>query len=120
MERRTDKRKQTATKVFLHHPDLPVTPCTTRDLSPKGVFVVTSDAGYIGIDTELKMTFAVDLGTVTRLYEFEVTVVRKTAEGLGLAIDRVRPTRAAPRRVNDRHAAKVLSITRGESPTPSG
>ena len=106
MERRTRIRKRTETRVFLHHPDLPGSPCTTRDLSPEGVFVFTPNADAIAIDTELKMTFAVDLGAVTRLYEFEGTVVRRTGEGLALAIDRFRPMRAAPHRVNERHGAE--------------
>lgn len=116
MERRLTHRKRADTKVFLHHPELPATPCITRDLSPGGVFVLTPHAVRIPIHTTLEMTFAVDLGRVTRLYEFEVTVVRCTPEGLGLAIERARParSRAGPHRVEARHPANVMPL-RGRS-----
>ena len=102
MERRTNKRKLTDTKVFLHHPELPATPCVTRDLSADGVFVVTSHGEKLNERAVLKMTFAVDLGRLTRLYDFMVTVVRITPEGIALSIDRSRParSRAVPRRVD--------------------
>ncbi len=98
--------------MFLHHPDLPGTPCTTRDLSAHGVFVLTPHAHRIREHTVMKMTFAVDLGNVTRLYDFLVTVARVTDEGLGLIIDRSRParSRAVPRRVEARRRAQVLPL----------
>jgi hypothetical protein len=109
MERRTNKRKLTDTKVFLHHPELPQTPCVTRDLSADGVFVVTSHGDKLKERAVLKMTFAVDLGNVTRLYDFTVTVVRITPEGLALSIDRSRPakSRAVPRRVEESSEGKA-------------
>lgn len=114
MERRTTNRKLTETKVFLHHPDLPGTPCVTRDLSASGVFVETPHADRLREKAVLQMTFAVDLGNVTRLYDFRVTVVRITAEGLALAIDRSRPakSRAVPKRVENRQSAQVLPLRR--------
>lgn len=104
MERRVTKRKLTETKVFLHHPDLPSNPCVTRDLSADGVFVVMSEARNLKERAVLEMTFAVDLGNLTRLYDFTVTVIRVTDEGVALSIDRSRPakSRAVPRRVDDR------------------
>ena len=114
MERRAKNRKSTETKVFLHHSDLPTTPCVTRDLSASGVFVETPHAGRLREKAVLQMTFAVDLGNLTRLYDFRVTVVRITAEGLALAIDRSRPahSRAVPKRVDERQSAKILSLRR--------
>lgn len=116
MERRTNKRKLTDTKVFLHHPELPATPCVTRDLSADGVFVVTPHAHRLKARAVLEMTFAVDLGNLTRLYDFVVTVVRVTDEGLALAIDRSRPakSRSMPKRVNEPHSGKaeVLPLRR--------
>jgi len=116
MERRTNKRKLTETKVFLHHPDLPGTPCVTRDLSADGVFVITPYAHRLKERAVLEMTFAVDLGNLTRLYDFVVTVIRITDEGIALAIDRSRPakSRAMPRRVDEPHdgKAKVLPLRR--------
>lgn len=118
MERRTAKRKLTGTKVFLHHPDLPSTPCTTRDLSAEGVFVETPHGHRVPVNTVLKMTFAVDLGNLTRLYDFRVAVARCSSDGLGLVIDRSLPaeSRAVPRRVDDRHEARVLPLTRNTEP----
>ena len=112
MERRARQRKLTETKVYLHHPDLPSSACTTRDLSADGVFVVTSHTNRIPLSTVLKMTFAVDLGNLTRLYDFQVTVVRVTSEGLGLLIDRSKParSRALPRRITERHGTVVTLI----------
>ena len=114
MERRTSKRKLTGTKVFLHHPELPATPCSTRDLSADGVFVLTPHAGKLAVRTVLKMTFAVDLGNLTRLYDFTVTVARITDEGIGLVIDRSRParSRAVPRRAEAHPSAEVLPLKR--------
>ncbi len=116
MERRTNKRKLTDTKVFLHHPEFPATPCVTRDLSADGVFVVTPHAEKLRERAVLKMTFAVDLGNLTRLYDFTVTVVRITADGVALSIDRSRPakSRAVPRRVEEPREgkAKVLPLKR--------
>ena len=112
MERRTTFRKRADTKVFLHHPDLPATPCTTRDLSADGVFVLTPHARRISVHTVMKMTFAVDLGNLTRLYDFLVTVVRVTDEGLGMIIDRSRParTRSLPRRAEAYQTARVVLL----------
>ena len=116
MERRTNKRKLTDTKVFLHHPELPVTPCVTRDLSADGVYVVTPYADRLQARAVLKMTFAVDLGNLTRLYDFTVTVVRVCDDGVALSIDRSRParSRAVPRRVNEPRETKaqVLPLKR--------
>jgi hypothetical protein len=118
MERRTNKRKLTDTKVFLHHPELPTTPCVTRDLSAAGVFVVTDHGSKLKERAVLKMTFAVDLGNLTRLYDFMVTVVRITDEGVALSIDRSRParSRAVPRRADGRTSdddkAKILPLKR--------
>ncbi len=120
MERRTNKRKLTDTKVFLHHPELPATPCVTRDLSADGVFVVTPHGDRLNTRAVLQMTFAVDLGNLTRLYDFMVTVVRITPEGIALSIDRSRPakSRSIPRRA-DPHGenrgarkAKILPLKR--------
>lgn len=104
MERRNTHRKFTETKVFLHHPGLSAGPCVTRDLSADGVFVITPDAHRLKPRAVLQMTFAVDLGNLTRLYDFTVTVIRITAAGVALSIDRSRPakSRAVPRRVDDR------------------
>ena len=109
MERRTTFRKRTDTKVFLHHPDLPATPCTARDLSANGVFVVTPYAHRIPVRTVMKMTFAVDLGNLTRLYDFLVTVARVADDGLGMIIDRSRParSRSQPRRADPHQSAQV-------------
>ena len=116
MERRTNKRKLTDTKVFLHHPELPATPCVTRDLSADGVFVVTQHGDRLRERAVMKMTFAVDLGNLTRLYDFMVTVVRITPQGLALSIDRSRPakSRAVPRRVDEtrERKAKILPLKR--------
>ncbi len=114
MERRTSTRKLTETRVYLHHPDLPGDPCVTRDLSPRGVFVVTPHADRVRARTVMKMTFAVDLGNLTRLYDFTVTVVRVTNDGLALAIDRSHPSRsrAVPKRVDTRRPADVLPLRR--------
>ena len=114
MDRRTSKRKLTGTKVFLHHPELPATPCTTRDLSAEGVFVLTPHAQQLKVRSVLKMTFAVDLGNLTRLYDFTVTVARVTADGIGLVIDRSRParSRAVPRRADAHPSAEVLPLKR--------
>ena len=114
MERRASKRKFTGTRVFLHHPELPPTPCTTRDLSADGVFVLTPNAHQLKVRQVLKMTFAVDLGSLTRLYDFTVTVARVTDEGLGLIIDRSRParSRAVPRRADAHPTADVLPLKR--------
>lgn len=116
MERRTKKRKLTDTKVFLHHPELPATPCVTRDLSADGVFVVTPHGDRLKERAVMKMTFAVDLGNLTRLYDFTVTVVRISTEGIALSIDRSRPakSRAVPRRVDAvrEGKAKVLPLKR--------
>ena len=116
MERRTNKRKLTDTRVFLHHPELPATPCVTRDLSADGVFVVTPHGSKLKERAVLKMTFAVDLGSLTRLYDFTVTVIRITPEGVALSIDRSRParSRAVPRRVNEPRETKaqVLPLKR--------
>ncbi|MGE0623955.1 MAG: PilZ domain-containing protein [Pseudomonadales bacterium] len=114
MERRTSKRKFTETRVYLHHPEFPATPCTTRDLSADGVFVVTPHARRVRERNVLKMTFAVDLGSVTRLYDFMVTVARVTDEGIGFVIDRSRParSRAVPRRADTHPTAEVLPLKR--------
>lgn len=114
MERRISNRKLTETKVYLHHPDLPAAPCITRDLSSNGVFVETADAGRLKERAVMQMTFAVDLGNLTRLYDFRVTVVRVTTDGLALAIDRSRPakSRAVPKRVDEKQTAKVLPLRR--------
>jgi hypothetical protein len=79
----------------------------TRDLSADGVFVVTPFGSKLKARAVLKMTFAVDLGNLTRLYDFMVTVVRVTDQGLALSIDRSRPaqSRAVPRRA-DGHGSK--------------
>lgn len=114
MERRTTRRKFTETKVFLHHPEFPATPCTTRDLSADGVFVITPHSHHLKLRAVLKMTFAVDLGNLTRLYDFTVTVARVTDEGVGLIIDRSRParSRAVPRRADAHATALVLPLKR--------
>jgi hypothetical protein len=102
--------------VFLHQPEIPALPCLTRDLSADGVFVVTPHAHRLKTRAVLEMTFAVDLGNLTRLYDFVVTVVRVTDEGLALAIDRSRPakSRAEPRRADRalRREAEVLPLRR--------
>jgi hypothetical protein len=110
MERRISKRKLTETRVFLHHPELPPAPCVTRDLSADGVFVITPYAGRLKERAVLEMTFAVDLGNLTRLYDFVVTVTRVTNEGVALVIDRSRPakSRAMPRRVDETHVGKAV------------
>ncbi len=116
MERRTNKRKLTETKVFLHHPEMPAEPCVTRDLSADGVFVITPHATALNVRAVLQMTFAVDLGNLTRLYDFTATVVRVSDDGVALAIDRSRParSRAMPRRVEQRHTgtADILPLRR--------
>ena len=102
--------------MFLHHPELPATPCVTRDLSADGVFVVTPYGNKLNERAVLKMTFAVDLGSLTRLYDFTVTVIRITPEGVALSIDRSRPakSRAVPRRTESASAekAKILPLKR--------
>lgn len=114
MERRASKRKFTETRVFLHHPELPAAPCTTRDLSADGVFVLTPHADRLKARNVLKMTFAVDLGSLTRLYDFTVTVARVASDGVGLIIDRSRParSRAVPRRADAHPTAEVLPLNR--------
>ncbi|MGD8829404.1 MAG: PilZ domain-containing protein [Pseudomonadales bacterium] len=114
MERRANRRKLTSTRVFLHHPELAGSQCTTRDLSAGGVFVLTAHAHRIAPRTVMKMTFAVDLGNLTRLYDFLVTVARVTDEGIGFIIDRSRParTRAVPRRAGPHDAGDVLPLKR--------
>ena len=118
MERRTNQRKRTETRVFLHHPALASTPCATRDLSADGVFVVTPEGGQLQAGTVIKMTFAVDLGSLTRLYDYMVTVVRVTEEGIALSIDRSRQarSRAVPRRADGSDStqgkAKILPLKR--------
>ena len=112
MERRTLNRKRTETKVFLHHRDLPTTSCMTRDLSSGGVFVETRDAMNVQRGNRLELTFAVDLGNVTRLYQLSVVVAQVAVDGLGLVIDRsVAPhSSATPRRVEKHNGCEVLSL----------
>ena len=55
--------------MFLHHPTFTSTPCVTRDLSADGVSVVTAEGSQLQAGTAIKMTFAVDLGSLTRLYD---------------------------------------------------
>jgi len=94
MERRFAERKRAKTKVFLHHPELPDTPCVTRDMSEGGFFVELSAPKSLTRGTRLGMTFAVDLGSVTNLYQLNVVVAQISGDGIGLSVDRLQTSQA--------------------------
>lgn len=112
MERRFADRKRTTTKVFLHHPDLPSTPCLTRNMSKGGVFVEVEGALNIQRGTRLEMTFAVDLGNLTKLHQLQVVVAQVARDGLGLSIERLLPERSTTIRgqINSGKDCEVLPL----------
>ncbi len=110
MERRLADRKRTTTKVFLHHPDLPTTPCLTRNMSKGGVFVEVQGAHLIERGTRLEMTFAVELGNLTKLHQLAVAVAQVAPDGLGLSIERLLPERTVRGAVNSGEDCQVLPL----------
>ncbi len=87
MERRDSQRRQTATKVYLSDESLPLTACTTRDMSSGGVFVETSDARWLRRGMRVQLTFVVELDGVDKLHQCSAIVARTTKDGVGLAFE---------------------------------
>lgn len=84
MERRQVARKLTQTRVVVHHDAFGTAPLTTKDMSPKGVFVETKKPVQIKPGTNFEMTFMIDLDGVTKLRKVAATVMQVTPQGLGL------------------------------------
>ena len=93
MERRAADRQLTRTRVTIHHRSdkgaVQSKTLATRDMSASGVFVVTAAAEMEGSTQPNKgelidMTFAIDLGAVTKLHKVRGVVAYTTPSGLGV------------------------------------
>jgi hypothetical protein len=90
MEHRLGTRRPVTAAVTLHPPGDGPVPGAIREVSISGMFVEAPPHRFAGnsvIDVELTLPGSTDL----RTFRWQAMVIRKTATGLGLMFDRLRP-----------------------------
>lgn len=90
MEHRCGSRHPLAGGLVLYARDAVPVAATLREASISGMFVETApQAFYCNSVIDIEMTLPATAGL--RTYRWKAMVIRKTAEGIGLMFDRVRP-----------------------------
>ena len=92
MERRLHNRHKARTIVFISSPGRPGRLCRARNLSANGVFIETSNMGLKKGST-VQLTFAINLGVVTKIQRRTAIVAHITRGGTGLMMESLTGTR---------------------------
>jgi hypothetical protein len=92
MERRLHNRHKARTIVFVSVPGRPGKLCRAMNLSANGVFIETNNMGLKKGST-VQLTFAINLGVVTKIHRRTAIVAHITRGGTGLMMESLTGTR---------------------------
>ncbi len=92
MERRLHNRHKARTIVFISKPGRPGRLCRAKNLSANGVFIETTNMGLRKGST-VNLTFAINLGVITKIHRRTAIVAHITLGGTGLMMESLTGTR---------------------------
>lgn len=92
MERRLHNRHKAQTLVFVSKPGRPPKLCHAVNLSANGVFIETSSLG-LRKGTAVQLTFAINLGAITKIHRRTAIVAHISRGGTGLMMESLTGTR---------------------------
>jgi hypothetical protein len=86
LERRLHTRHRARTSVYITQPNGTKKLCRAVNLSATGVFIHTSNLG-LRKGQQVELSFAINLGTVTKIHRRTATVAHVSRGGTGLMMD---------------------------------
>ena len=92
MERRLHTRHRARTTVYILLPDGQRRLCKAVNLSATGVFIETTNLGLRKAQ-QVVLSFAINLGTITKLHRRTAVVAHVSGGGTGLMMDAFAATR---------------------------